>query len=187
MSIGRIAVLFSGDGTNLANLIKTLHNTNRVKIVVAISNRADAKGIKVAKDANIPTYVLEHTKFKTREEFDSPLVELIQKYNPDISVLAGFMRILTPIFTSKIGAINLHPSLLPLFKGANAIERNYYSNIDKGGVSVHFVEQELDSGAIILQEECEIKKDDSLEDFKSKIRTLEHKLLPKAILKVLYT
>jgi len=186
MSLGRVVILFSGSGTNLSNIIETLHKTKKIDIAVAISNRADAKGIQIAKDAGIDIEIIEHTNFSSREEFDASLVKTIQSYSPDLTVLAGFMRILTPIFTSSIKAINLHPSLLPLFKGANALEKSFNSGMRKGGVTVHWVEQELDGGSIIAQEEVEIKNSDSLEEFSERIHNLEYKLLPQTIIKVLY-
>jgi len=186
MSLGRIVVLFSGDGTNLANIIETLHKTKKIDIVAAISNKANAKGVEIAQNANIRVEIIEHTNFKSREEFDASLVRIIQNYRPDLTVLAGFMRILTPIFTTAINAINLHPSLLPLFKGANALENSFNSGMRRGGVSVHWVEQELDGGSVISQEEVEIKSKDSLEEFSERIHKLEYKLLPQTIIKVLY-
>jgi len=186
MSLGRVVVLFSGTGTNLSNIIDVLHKTKKIEIVAAISNKPDAKGIILANKAQIPVKIIEHTKFKNREEFDANLVETIQSFKPDLTVLAGFMRILTPVFTTSIKAINLHPSLLPLFKGANALEKSFNSGMQKGGVSVHWVEQELDGGSVIAQEECEIKSDDSLEEFAERIHKLEYKLLPQTIIKVLY-
>jgi len=186
MALKRVVVLFSGAGTNLANIIETLHKTKKVELVAAITNKVDAKGIEFAKAASIPVEIIEHKKFDSREKFDSVLVETINKYNPDLTVLAGFMRILTPIFTKNIQAINLHPSLLPLFKGGNAIEENFNSEVKQGGVSVHWVEEELDSGSVITQESCDIDDSDTLESFSKKIRDLEYKLLPQTIIKVLY-
>jgi len=186
MSLGRVVVLFSGDGTNLSNIIETLHKTKKIDIVATISNKPNVKGVAIAQKAHIPVEIIEHTNFKSREEFDATLVKTIQNYRPDLTVLAGFMRILTPIFTSSIKAINLHPSLLPLFKGANALEKSFNSGMRKGGVSVHWVEQELDGGSIIVQEEVEIKNSDSLEEFAERIHNLEYKLLPQTIIKVLY-
>jgi len=186
MSLGRVVVLFSGDGTNLSNIIETLHKTKQIDIVAAISNKANAKGVQIAQKVHIPVEIIEHTNFKSREKFDESLVKIIQNYKPDLTVLAGFMRILTPVFTTQIDAINLHPSLLPLFKGSNALENSFNSGMIKGGVSVHWVEQELDGGSVISQEEIEIKKSDSLEEFSERIHKLEYKLLPQTIIKVLY-
>jgi len=186
MSLGRVVVLFSGDGTNLSNIIETLHKTKQIDIVAAISNKANAKGVQIAQKVHIPVEIIEHTNFNNREEFDESLVKIIQKYKPDLTVLAGFMRILTQVFTTQIAAINLHPSLLPLFKGSNALKNSFNSGMTKGGVSVHWVEQELDGGSVISQEEIEIKSSDSLKEFSERIHKLEYKLLPQTIIKVLY-
>ncbi len=180
----KIAVLFSGEGTNLQNLIDTLHH-KEYTIVCAITNKANAGGIKRAQNANIHVEIIEHQNFSSREEFDTRLVEIIKSFNIDLTVMAGFMRILTPIFTSNIKAINVHPSLLPLYKGAKAIERSFEGNETKAGASVHFVSEELDGGEVILQDSFTKSHNDSLENFENKIHTIEYEILPKAIIKVL--
>jgi len=184
----KIAVLFSGEGSNLENLIKKFHGKKienaKYEIVVAVCNNKNAKGLERAQKYGVKTVLLEHTKYNSREEFDAKLVEIISSFDPDITVLAGFMRILTPIFTQNIKAINLHPSLLPLFKGANAIEKSFYSDMKVGGVSVHFVSSELDGGEIIAQK-CFQKDDMDIQEYKQKIKEIEFELLPQAILKVL--
>ena len=145
----RIVILFSGNGTNLENILQKLHQ-KELLVAAAITNNPKAKGIERAKKYGIPVEVVDHQGFASREAFDEALVERIQKYRPDLVVLAGFMRILTPVFTSKIkNAINIHPSLLPLFKGARAIERSFASDMKVAGVTVHWVSEELDSGQII--------------------------------------
>ena len=188
MSIVKLVILFSGEGSNLENIIRQLHKKEidgkSYEVVAAICNKKEANGIKRAKKYGIDTIVIEHKNFKSREEFDKKLVSLINSYKADLTVLAGFMRILTPIFTENIKAINLHPSLLPLFKGANAIERSFFSDMKVGGVSVHFVSSELDGGKIILQKCFQKEEDDTLESFTKKIKELEFELLPKAIVKI---
>ena len=119
MSLKKIAILFSGEGSNLENLIIKLHQKNAI-VVAAITNNPHAKGIQKAENLGIEVKILNHKEFDSRELFDTKLVEIIQSLNVDLTVLAGFMRILTPIFTDQIKAINIHPSLLPLFKGAIA-------------------------------------------------------------------
>ncbi len=189
MALKKIVVLFSGEGTNLENIIKKLHkkslDSKSYEVVAGITNKKDAGGIRICKKYNIPVDLIEHKDFNSRVEFDKKLVETIKRYEPDLTVLAGFMRILTPVFTQNIKAINLHPSLLPLFKGANAIEKSFYSPMKVGGVSVHYVSDELDGGEIIMQE-C-FKKEDSetLESFTEKIHELEYKLLPQVFIKIL--
>ncbi len=178
----RIVVLFSGEGKNLHNIINKLHN-KKCKIVCAITNNYNAKGLN---SLHVKNLVLEHTKFNNREDYDRELVRLIDSYKPDLVILAGFMRILTPVFTKQIKAINLHPSLLPKYKGANAIEQSFYSDDKKAGITVHFVEDELDGGEVIAQKSFIRSKNETLKSFTCKIKELEYELLPKTILKVLY-
>ncbi|ARQ99985.1 phosphoribosylglycinamide formyltransferase [Campylobacter porcelli] len=188
MVVKNIAVLFSGSGSNLQAILEKIHNKifNGVKIKVAllICNNPNAKGIKRAKKFGLETIVINHRDYDSREEFDQALVDEIKKYDIDLSVLAGFMRILTPVFTDNIKAINLHPSILPLFKGANAISQSYNSDMKIGGVSVHWVSSQLDSGEIIAQKSF-ARKHKSLKEWEEKIHKIEHKLLPKTIIEIL--
>ena len=183
----KLAVLFSGSGTNLENILKKLHNKsfgeNHFEVSLCICNKKNAYGIKRAEKYNIKTILIEHEKYSTREEFDKALVEQIQKHNINLTILAGFMRILTPIFTKNIKAINLHPSLLPLFKGANAIKQSYKSNMKVAGVSVHWVNEELDGGKIIAQKAFE-KGNLSYEEFENTIHALEYEILPQTIIDI---
>ncbi len=185
----QIAILFSGNGTNFQNIINKLHNKSidgiTIKITIAISNKNDALGINIAKENNIPLELIEHINFNTREEYDTKLVNTLNKYNLDLVVLSGFMRILTPIFTDNVKAINLHPSLLPLYKGAKAIQRSFEGDETLAGVSIHHVTSELDGGDIILQQSFEKSQYPSMALFKSKIKEIEYDIYPQAILKVL--
>jgi phosphoribosylglycinamide formyltransferase-1 len=180
----KIVALFSGEGTNLANLIEKIHLKHGA-IVCAITNNPEAGGVAKARNAGVPVVILDHREFKSREHYDEALVTLINEYNPDLVVLCGFMRILTPIFTSKIRAINLHPSLLPAFKGAHAIEQSFESREKICGVSVHWVSDELDGGEIILQKSFTKNPQDNLEEFSAKIRAIEHEILPLSVIKIL--
>ncbi len=182
----KIAVLFSGEGTNLQNLIDTLHQKECI-IACAITNKANAGGIKRAQNANIHVKIIEHQSFASREAFDQKLVDIIHSYRVDLTVMVGFMRILTPVFTSNVKALNVHPSLLPLFKGAKAIERSFEGNEERAGASVHFVSDELDGGEVILQDFFRKDANDSLEAFENKIHAIEYEILPKAIVNVLNT
>ena len=188
MVVKNIAILFSGSGSNLQAILEQIHGKvfKGVKINVAllICNNPDAKGIKRAKKFGLDTVVIDHRDYTTREKFDQALVYEIKKHDIDLSVLAGFMRILTPVFTDNIKAINLHPSLLPLFKGANAIDESYNSDMKIGGVSIHWVSSELDAGEIIAQKSFQ-RKNRSKEQWERKIHKIEHKLLPKTIIKLL--
>jgi len=183
MSLKKVAILISGEGTNAENIIKKLH-TKKLEVVKVISNKADANGIKRATKLGIDTVVIESKKFSTREDFDKELVKQLQKETLDLVILAGFMRILTPVFTDNIKALNIHPSLLPLFKGSKAIERSFESDMKVAGVSVHEVTSELDGGEIIAQE-CFNKEDLSFCEFEKRIHEIEYELYPKAICKYL--
>lgn len=185
MPLKKIVILFSGEGSNLENLIKQLHQKEIVEVVAAITNNPNAKGIQKAQNHDVKTIIIDHKTFKSREEFDTKLVQTIKNLEVDLTVLAGFMRILTPIFTDNIKAINIHPSLLPLFKGANALERSFNSDMKKAGVSVHDVVSKVDAGSIIMQESFE-KSNMNFETFKKNIQACEHNIFPKAVMKVLH-
>ena len=183
-----LVVLFSGEGSNLEVLIRRFHGQKiggrRIE-VVALTNRPDAGGIRRARKYGIEPIVVDHRRFESREAFDAKLVKIIESYSPRLTVLAGFMRILTPLFTERIDAINLHPSLLPLFKGADALRRSFESGMKVGGVTIHRVTTELDSGEILDQACVKIKKRDRLKDFEERIHALEHRLLPERVKKEL--
>ena len=183
-----LAVLFSGKGSNLEALIRRFHGKmiegKRIE-VVALTNRPDAGGIRRARKYGIEPIILDHRRFDSREAFDAKLVRILESYSPRLTVLAGFMRILTPVFTERIEAINLHPSLLPLFKGADALRRSFESGMKVGGITIHRVSQELDSGEILDQGCVKIEERDTLEDFEKKIHALEHRMLPEAVERLL--
>jgi len=180
----KIVILFSGEGFNAQNIVKELHN-KECFVACGITNKKDAKGLEKLQNLSVNTEVLEHTGFSTREEFDAKLVELINSYEPDLVVLSGFMRILSEVFTSNVKSINLHPSLLPKFKGTRAIERSYESGDKECGVSVHYVNSELDGGEIILQKSFTKDESETLESFSAKIKNIEYEIMPQAIVKVL--
>jgi len=179
----KIAVLFSGKGSNLAYIVKTLHD-KEVDVVMALTNNPDAEGIAVAKNAHIPVEVVDSKVYESRETFDAEIVKRIQSYSPDLTVLAGFMRILTPVFTEYVKSVNLHPSLLPRHKGLHAIEKSYEDPYPTGGVTVHWVSSELDGGEVILQKEVS-KEGLCFEAYDQKIRSIEKEALVEAIRKVL--
>ncbi|RUM43644.1 MAG: phosphoribosylglycinamide formyltransferase [Hydrogenimonas sp.] len=184
----KIVVLFSGEGTNLENLIEHFHGKrfgDKETVIIPITNRPNARGILRAKRYGIETHIIDHKAYESREAFDVELVRTIEVIAPSLVVMAGFMRILTPVFTERIEAINLHPSLLPLFKGACAIEESFASGMKVGGVTVHWVTSELDNGEIIDQACVKIEPDDTLESFAEKIHRTEHRLLPEVIKKLL--
>ncbi len=190
MSVKKIAILFSGEGSNLENLIRKLHKKDfkdfKIEVALAITNNPNANGIKRALKLGITSIVIDHRNFKTREEFDKRLVEEINKKECILSILAGFMRILTPVFTQNIKALNIHPSILPLFKGANAIKRSFQSDMKVAGVTVHTVTNELDGGEILAQE-CFNKEGMDFTTFEEKIHKIEHEIYPKTVVNFLKT
>lgn len=189
----RIAILFSGSGSNLENIVaqqkdiaaalSPYHITPH--IVLAISNNPSAYGIARCKRLGLECKVIDHRDFGSRALFDQALAQCLESHHIDLVVLAGFMRILGEEFVEKFRAINIHPSFLPLHKGAHAIADSFNGAEEFGGVSVHWVSLELDSGAIIVQEKLPKIAGESLQDFESRIHFLEHKLYPKAIAKAI--
>lgn len=190
MSLKKIAILFSGEGGNLEALIKALHrktfNGTTIEVALTLTNNPEANGIYRAEKYGLKPIVIDHTLFPNRETFDEIVAESIQSHEVDLTVLAGFMRILTPVFTDRIRAINIHPSLLPLFKGAHALERSFKSDMKVSGVTTHMVTTELDSGEIVDQA-CFHKEGLDFEAFKAKISQTEHALYPESVKKVLLT
>ena len=184
----KLAVLFSGNGSNLENILNKFHKKtiggNDYEVVLCLSNKKEAFGIQRALKFGLETVVVEHKNFKNRDEFDKALVKEIQKSSADLTILAGFMRILGPVFTKNIKAINLHPSLLPLFKGANAIRESFDSGMKVAGGTVHFVNEELDGGKIIAQMAFQKEENMKYEDFEKEIHRLEYEILPRSIIKL---
>jgi phosphoribosylglycinamide formyltransferase-1 len=177
------AVFISGNGSNLQAIIDaTLNGAIEGKICCVLSNNKEAYGLVRAKKVNIPTIVIEQDSFKEREDFDDALVKSLEKYKPDLIVLAGFMRILTPNFIKPYRGklINIHPSLLPKYPGLNTHQKVLDNNDPEHGVTVHFVDENLDSGPICAQSSMKVKSKD-LEELEKSIHELEHKLYPKVI------
>lgn len=174
-----IAVLFSGTGSNFENIIQNLPKEKYI-VKLAITNNPDANGVNIAKAHGIDCIVLDTKEFASREEFDAKVVNIIESNSIDLTVLAGFMRILTPVFTDSIKSINLHPSLLPRHKGLNGIQKSYSDENIDGGVSVHMVNSELDGGEVILQKSI-LKNDLTFEEYEKEIKRLEKEALVEAI------
>lgn len=179
-----IVVLISGNGSNLQAIIDAIDNKLwPIDIKAVISNQAHAYGLERAKAADIPAVTVSHKDYPNRLAFDQALMKIIDRYSPKLVVLAGFMRILTPEFVQHYAdkMINIHPSLLPKLKGLNTHQRAIDAKEQTHGCTVHFVNEELDSGGIIAQMECEITSDDNAESLQKKVHDLEHRLLPEAI------
>ncbi|OOZ41387.1 phosphoribosylglycinamide formyltransferase [Solemya pervernicosa gill symbiont] len=178
-----IVVLISGGGSNLQAIIDAANNDLPVEIRAVISNRSDAYGLERAQQAAIPTAVLDHTHYEGREAFDTALIELIDSHQPQLVVLAGFMRILTPEFVRHYQGrlINIHPSLLPEFRGLHTHRRAIEAAASHHGATVHFVTDELDGGPLILQAQVPVLADDSEELLAARVLEQEHKIYPLAI------
>ncbi len=185
MPVKKVLILFSGEGNNMIQIIKEVNKHEDIEVVATITNKKEAKGIQRLKPFDIPVNIIDHKAYASREEFDQELVNRIDYYKPDLVVLAGFMRILTPVFTQNVRSINLHPSMLPLFKGANAIEQSYEQPDKPAGVSVHWVTEELDGGSIIAQKELHRIEGEDFESFKNRIHLLEYELLPQTVIGLL--
>lgn len=178
-----VVVLISGSGSNLQALIDSLGDDNPARIRVVISNRADAYGLSRAANAGIPTQVLEHKAFADREAFDAALIELIDTFDPDLVVLAGFMRILSSRFTRHYQGhlFNIHPSLLPKYKGLHTHQRALQAGDAEHGCSVHFVTEELDGGPLVVQAVLSIQAEDTPEILAQRVHQQEHRIYPLAV------
>ena len=177
------AVFISGNGSNLQAIIDATSNgLIDGQICCVLSNKKEAYGLARAKKANIPTVVIEHLNYENREEIDNALLQSLQKYNPDLIVLSGFMRILTPVFIKPyLGKlINIHPSLLPKYPGLNTHQKVIANKDTEHGVTVHFVDENLDGGPICAQSTMKVESND-IETLEKRIHELEHELYPKVI------
>jgi len=179
----KIVILFSGEGSNLSYILEALHK-KELEVVMALTNNINAKGINIAKSYGVPVEIVNAKDFSSREAFDAEVVKQIEPYAPDLTVLAGFMRILTPVFTENIQAINLHPSLLPRHKGLRAIENSFEDAYDVGGITIHHVTSDLDGGEVIVQREIS-KENFTLEGYTKEVKKVEKIVLAEAIKKVL--
>jgi phosphoribosylglycinamide formyltransferase-1 len=178
-----ITVLVSGNGTNLQAIIDNVKEGKiKGKIVAVISNKADAYGLERAKQSGIPEYFIDH-KGITREEHEQKIIEILEKDNVDLVVLAGYMRVLTPLFVNKYKhrLINIHPALLPAFPGTDGYGDTFNYGCKVGGCTVHFVDEGVDTGPIIIQKTNSIQEDDTLESFKQRGLEIEHQALPEAV------
>ncbi|XP_069886704.1 trifunctional purine biosynthetic protein adenosine-3 [Dipodomys merriami] len=180
----RVAVLISGTGSNLQALIdSTLDPKSSAHIVVVISNKAQVAGLSKAERAGIPTKVINHKLYKSRVDFDNAVDQVLEEFSTDIVCLAGFMRILSGPFVRKWDGkmLNIHPSLLPSFKGANAHEQVLEAGVTITGCTVHFVAEDVDAGQIILQEAVPVKRGDTIETLSERVKLAEHKIFPAAL------
>lgn len=179
----RIVILISGSGSNLQAFIDQCASGQlHAEIAAIISNKPDAFGLERAKKAGITTHSINHKDFQTREDFDTALADVVESYQPDAVILAGFMRILTANFvTPFLGKLlNIHPSLLPKYPGLNTHQRAIDAGDQAAGASVHFVTTELDGGPVILQAQVPVLADDTADKLAKRVLTEEHHIYPLA-------
>jgi len=184
----KLVILISGRGSNMVSIVNAIEQDNlNAEIVAVISNRPDAPGLDFAKQASIHTDIVDHTEFDSREQFDHALAKTIDTFNPDLVILAGFMRILTADFVAHYAnkLLNIHPSLLPKFKGLHTHQRAIEARDTEHGATVHFVTAELDDGPIVLQARVPILHDDNADVLAQRVLKKEHQLYPDAIRKII--
>jgi phosphoribosylglycinamide formyltransferase-1 len=180
----RLAVLASGRGSNLQALIDAIQKGEiSAEIAVVISDKPNAIALKRARKHNIPAITILRNDFPTREVFEEKILEAIKEYQCDLICLAGFMRILSPYFinNAKVKIINIHPSLLPAFPGLNAQKQALDYGVKFSGCTVHFVDEGMDTGPIILQAVVPVLDDDTEETLADRILKEEHRIYPEAI------
>ena len=180
----KLGVLISGNGSNLQSIIDNIENGSlKAVIKIVVSNNPDAFGITRAKKHGIPFVVLQNGDFKNKEEFDLELVRILQDNSVDLVILAGFMRIITPTllkaFPQKI--MNIHPALLPSFPGIHGQKQALEYGVKISGCTVHFVDEGVDTGPIILQTAVQVLDNDTEETLAARILKEEHKIYPRAI------
>ena len=179
-----VVVLLSGTGSNLQALIDSCSSAdNPAQVVAVLSNRADAYGLQRAQQAGIATASLDHKAFDGREAFDQALIQAIDAHQPDLVVLAGFMRILTPEFVRHYQGrlLNIHPSLLPKYKGLHTHQRALDAGEREHGCSVHFVTEELDGGPLVVQAVIPVQSQDSASSLAQRVHAEEHRIYPLAV------
>ena len=180
----KIVVLISGRGSNLKSIIDATKEVNYPATVsLVVSSTSKAQGLNIAKDNDIDNLIVERNSFDNKNEFEKNLIEKIIQYDPHLICLAGFMIVLSRGFVEKFKGkiINIHPSLLPKYKGLNTYERAINSGDKYSGCTVHHVNDELDGGEIIAQQKVVIASDDNIDTLREKILEYEHKLYPKVI------
>jgi phosphoribosylglycinamide formyltransferase 1 len=180
----KLGIMASGNGSNFESVAEAIKNGElAAEIQVLIYNNPSAKAAVRAENWGVPSVFLDHRKYKNREEFDGEIVQTLRQYDVEWVIMAGWMRLVTPIlidaFPDKI--INIHPSLLPSFKGVNAVEQAFAAGVKIAGCTVHLVCLEMDSGAILMQAAVPVLPDDTPETLHARIQVEEHRILPIAI------
>jgi phosphoribosylglycinamide formyltransferase-1 len=186
--MAKLVILISGRGSNMRSIMAAQAAGDlNAEIVAVISNRPNAAGIESAAEAGISTAIVDHKTYDSREAFDTALAKEIDAYEPDYVILAGFMRILTADFVNHYQhrLLNIHPSLLPKYKGLNTHQRAIDAGDEEHGASVHFVTPELDDGPVILQAKVPILEGDTADTLAARVLEQEHLLYPAAIKKLI--
>jgi phosphoribosylglycinamide formyltransferase-1 len=181
----RVAILISGRGSNMTALIEAAKTKDYpAEIVLVVSNRPDAAGLDRARSSGIPTAVIDHEKFGgDRETFEQALDRELREHRIDLVCLAGFMRLLTPWFVNRWSGrmLNIHPSLLPQFKGLHTHRRALEAGVTRHGATVHFVVPEMDAGPIVAQDSVAVLENDTEETLAARVLELEHQIYPRAL------
>ncbi len=179
-----LAVFASGRGSNFSAIAKAIRqNKIKAKLRILVSDQPQAPVIKRAEIAGVRVVLIKREDFASRLDFETAIIQRLKHYKIDLIILAGFMRLLSPVFVKRYRnrIMNIHPSLLPAFKGAHAIQDVFDYGIGITGVTVHFVDEKVDHGPIILQQRIKIASQDTLASLEKRIHSLEHKLYPRAI------
>ena len=179
----RVGVLISGEGSNLQAILDKVHGRDGIEVVCVASNKAEARGLERARRAGVQTEVFSAADYRERAERDVAMGDWLEERSIDLLVLAGFMEILSAEFIRRFEGriVNVHPSLLPSFQGIRAIERAVEYGVRLTGVTVHFVDEGVDSGPIILQQALELPYSPDLDAIEEAIHAIEHELLPRAV------
>ena len=179
----KVGVLLSGSGTNFQAIIDAAAQGLPVEVVQVVSSRPDAYGITRAQEANIPVLVMNRDKYADPAAADAQIVDVLKAAGAEYVVMAGYMRMVTPVmldaFPNRV--LNLHPALLPSFKGAHAIADAFAAGVKVTGVTVHFANEDYDKGPIVAQEPVRVAEDDTLESLEARIHEVEHELYPRAL------
>lgn len=178
----RVVVLISGRGSNMTALLDSNQVSDVADVVGVVSNDPAAPGLDLAADRGIETRAINHKDFASRDAFDEALSQALEALRPDLLVLAGFMRILTPAFTARWQGLmlNIHPSLLPAYPGLHTHARALADGVSEHGATVHFVTSELDGGPAIVQARVPVQADDEEETLAARVLVVEHEILPLA-------
>jgi len=176
----RVVVLLSGRGSNLRAIVEA---RLPIEIVAVIGNRPQAEGLAYARERGLTAVVLDHTEYPDRAAFDARLADEVAQHRPDLVVLAGYMRILSPAFIARFEGrlLNIHPALLPMFPGLNTHERALAEAVKIHGCTVHFVTVELDHGPIVAQAAVPVRADDTPDTLAARVLAQEHRIYPQAI------